>query len=585
MAHAALGTRSTPVARIVAGAVALTAWDLFLDPQMVGEGYWSWARVGRYRGIPVSNFAGWFVTSLAVMAALEVALPADGPADGELVAEYATMAGMETLGFAAFFPRPCGGSGRRCRHGAVDRAGAQIDEAGFAWLRSWWWAAGVGGLAAAIRLRARGHHVTVFERLPEMGGKLAVRERDGFWFDIGPSLVTLPAVYDELFRVAGTSLADEVELVRLDPQFSYSWRDGTRLTVTDRGCDAPGYEQFVERGRRIWNVSERTFFAGPMSGPLSLARRLRRLRDLTDIDPLRTLDTAARRTFADPHLVQWAGRYATYSGSSPYGAPATLGCIAHVEREYGCWYPMGGLGELRDAFIRVAERTGVALVPGTDVAAITSLGGRVTGVELADGTRVPADVVVANADATHLYRDLVPDDRALRRVRRSTPSTSGFVVLAAVRGATAGITHHGIWFSDDEEREFSSIADGRLADDPTIYGCVSSVTDASQAPAGHENWFLLVNTPAGVHVDAPAYEAVVFDRLASHGVDLRDRLVFTETITPADLEARYRSPGGAIYGTSSNGRRAAFVRPANRGARQGLYLVGGSSHPAAACRW
>ncbi len=438
---------------------------------------------------------------------------------------------------------------------------------------------GVGGLAAAIRLRARGHRVTVFERLPEMGGKLAVRERDGFWFDIGPSLVTLPGVYDELFRTAGTSLADEVDLVRLDPQFVYSWRDGTRLTVTDRGCDAPGYRQFVERGRRIWDVSERTFFAGPMSGPLSLARRLRRLRDLTDIDPLRTLDVAARRAFDDPHLVQWAGRYATYSGSSPYRAPATLACIAHVEREFGCWYPMGGLGRLRDAFVRVAERMGVDLCPGADVRAITTVGDRVTGVDLADGTHSPAEVVVANADATHLYAHLLPDARALRRVNRATPSTSGFVVLAAVRGLTPGIAHHGIWFSDDEEREFSSIARGRLADDPTIYGCVSSVTDPSQAPAGHENWFLLVNTPAGVHVDASVYEALVLDRLASHGVDLRQRLVFTETITPDDLASRYRSPGGAIYGTSSNGRRAAFVRPANRGVRRGLYLVGGSSHP------
>ena len=201
---------------------------------------------------------------------------------------------------------------------------------------------------------------------------------------------------------------------------------------------------------------------------------------------------------------------------------------------------------------------------------------RSLGYDLATATAATATLLV---EPVRVYRDLVPDARALRRVHRATPSTSGFVVLAGVWGATAGITHHGIWFSDDERREFSSIADGRLADDPTIYGCVSGVTDASQAPAGHENWFLLVNTPAGVHVDAPAYEAVVLERLAAHGVDLRERLVFTETITPAELEARYRSPGGAIYGTSSNGRRAAFVRPANRGARRGLYLVGGSSHP------
>jgi phytoene dehydrogenase-like protein len=136
-----------------------------------------------------------------------------------------------------------------------------------------------------------------------------------------------------------------------------------------------------------------------------------------------------------------------------------------------------------------------------------------------------------------------------------------------------------VWFSDDSRAEFAAIDAGRLADDPTIYACVSSVTDASQAPEGHENWFLLVNTPPGVTVDAPAYETLVLQRLAGHGVDLRDRLLFTETLTPHDLERRYLAPGGAIYGTSSNGRRAAFVRPANRGALPGLYLVGGSSHP------
>ena len=438
---------------------------------------------------------------------------------------------------------------------------------------------GVGGLAASIRLRVLGHDVTVYERHAVPGGKLAVYERDGFVFDVGPSLVTLPAVYDELFRLAGTTLADEVELVRLDPQFRYSWRDATRFDVRDDGCDMAGYGEFVRRGRTIWDVSERTFFAGPMTGPWSLAKRLRRPSDLTDIDPLRTLDAAARRCFTDEHMVQWAGRYATYSGSSPYAAPATLGCIAYVEHAFGCWYPMGGLGALRDAFVRVAERVGVRIHCSSDVARIDASGTRVEAVVLADGTRHVADVVVANADATHLYRDLLPDRRGLKKVQRATPSTSGFVVVAGVRGVTPGITHHNIWFSDDERGEFDSLAEGRLADDPTIYACVSSVTDSSQAPVGHENWFLLVNTPAGVPVDRAGYETLVLRRLAEHGVDLRSRLVFTDTITPADLEQRHRSPGGAIYGSSSDGRRAAFVRPANRGVRQGLYLVGGSSHP------
>ncbi|MFZ4760913.1 MAG: phytoene desaturase family protein, partial [Burkholderiaceae bacterium] len=195
---------------------------------------------------------------------------------------------------------------------------------------------GVGGLAVAIRLRARGHRVTAFERNEVPGGKLAVLERDGFTFDVGPSLVTLPRVYDELFRTVGTSLADEVDLVRLDPQFRYWWRSGRHVEVRDDGCDEPGYDEFVAHGRTIWDVCERTFFAGPMSGPWSLAKRLRRVRDLTDIDPLRTLHASARSAFGDDaEMVQWAGRYATYSGSSPFRAPATLGCIAHLEHHEG----------------------------------------------------------------------------------------------------------------------------------------------------------------------------------------------------------------------------------------------------------
>ena len=444
---------------------------------------------------------------------------------------------------------------------------------------------GVGGLAVAIRLRARGHRVTAFERNEVPGGKLAVLERDGFTFDVGPSLVTLPRVYDELFRTVGTSLADEVDLVRLDPQFRYWWRSGRHVEVRDDGCDEPGYREFVAHGRTIWDVSERTFFAGPMSGPWSLAKRLRRVRDLTDIDPLRTLHASARDVFGDDaEMVQWAGRYATYSGSSPFRAPATLGCIAHLEHHEGCWYPMGGLGALRDAFVRVAERAGVRIECGAEVRSITATAGvgsarRVNGVVLADNTVIAADAVVANADATHLYRDLLPDRRALARVQRADASTSGFVVCAGVRGTTPGIAHHDIWFSDDSRHEFDQIAEGRFPNDPTIYACVSSVTDASQAPAGQENWFLLVNVAAGAELDREACTAQVLERLASHGVDLRDRLLFTETITPTDLEARYRSPGGAIYGTSSDGRRAAFVRPRNRGSHDGLFLVGGSSHP------
>jgi phytoene desaturase len=449
---------------------------------------------------------------------------------------------------------------------------------------------GVGGLATAIRLRSTGYDVTIFERNEVVGGKLAAYGRDGYTFDVGPSLITWPGVFDEVFRRADTTLAEQVDLVRLDPQFSYRWNDGSLLTVPDGDDDtaaafeefAPGageqWRAFDAQGRRIWDVSLRTFFAGPMSNPWSLAKRMRSPFDLSAIDPMRSLHRSAESHFDDPRLVQWADRYATYSGSSPYSAPATLACIPHIEARYGCWYPMGGLDALRAAFERVAIDVGVEIRTGTEVTAITSTD-RVTGVVLADGTTEPAGIVVANTDAEHLYADLLPDPDALARVRRAKRSTSGFVLCVGVRGLTPNVSHHNVWFSESYRAEYDQLDAGGLADDPTIYACVSSVTDPSQAPSGCENWFLLVNTPPGIAVDADAYGDLVLDRLAAHRVDLRDRIEFRHTMTPADIARRYRSPGGAIYGSSSNGKRAAFVRPANRGSRAGLYLVGGSSHP------
>jgi phytoene desaturase len=305
---------------------------------------------------------------------------------------------------------------------------------------------------------------------------------------------------------------------------------------------------------------------------------MRSPRDLVTIDARRTLAKAALDTFTDPRLVQWACRYATYSGSSPFRAPATLGCIPALEMGEGAWYVQGGLGRLRDALVRVAEAVGITLHASTEVASVRVSGGRVRGVCTGHGVHHVADVVVANVDAEHLYRDLLPEPRSLRRIQKAEPSGSGFVVLCGVRGETPGRAHHSVWFSSNYAQEYADLDAGRPAAEPTVYACVSSVTDPAQAPPGHENWFLLVNAPADAG-SMTGYEDVVFDRLATCGVHLGDRLVVSETMSPADIERRYRSPHGSIYGTSSNGRRSAFARPANRGPVRGLYVVGGSSHP------
>jgi phytoene desaturase len=451
--------------------------------------------------------------------------------------------------------------------------------------------AGVAGLAVAIRLAAAGRRVVVVERNAVVGGKLANVAHGGATFDVGPTLVTLPHLLEELFRVGGTTLAGEVELVRVDPQFHDHWPDGATLVVPD-GADAtaaaferfsPGagraWRRFDERGGRIWDVATRTFLAGPLAPRRDLLRRMRSPRDLLAVDPIRTLHGRAVATFDDPRLIQWAGRYATYSGSSPYRSPATLACIPHVERRFGCWYVMGGIGALAEVLRRLARTLGVDVRTGSEVVRIATTGDAVSGVETAAGDVVGAPVVVANTAAEHLYDDLLGDERALRRVRRAPRSTSALVALASVRGTTPGVGHHNVWFGGNERAEFDDLAAGRMAADPTIYAAVPSVTDRSVAAPGCESWSLIVTAPAGIRLDPAAARDRVLSLLAARGVDLRPRIEWSDVITPLQLAARTRAPAGAIYGTSSDGRRAAFLRPANAGARRGLYLVGGSSHP------
>ncbi len=444
-------------------------------------------------------------------------------------------------------------------------------------------------MAAALRLRVAGFDVLLFERAARLGGKLDERRMSDFRFDTGPSLLSLPGELDALFRLVGSSLAEAVDLVRLDPICSYRWPDGSAfehradraqaVAAAERLSAGSGAEldRFLDRARTAWEVADRTFLAGPMGPPVDLVRRLRSPRDLLAIDPLRSLASRARRSFADPRLVQWACRYATYSGSAA-SAPATLACIAHVEQAFGAWYVRGGLAALAPALEGALRTAGVEVRPRADVEAVLAGGDRVTGVRLAGGEEVRADAVVANVDADHLYADLLPDSRALRRARRAPPSSSGFALLLGIEGRTEGLGHHTVLFSSPSGYE-AELAATEVPRDPTVYVANASASDPSVAPPGYESWFVLVTVPAGARTDWVAYRYHVLDVLAARGLDLRGRIFVLGTVTPEEIADRYRTRGGAIYGTSSSGRRAAFLRPGNRGPRRGLYLVGGSSHP------
>jgi phytoene desaturase len=461
--------------------------------------------------------------------------------------------------------------------------------------------AGVGGLAAAARLASAGHRVTVCEQAEHVGGKLGLVERDGFRFDTGPSLLTMPHVFADLFAATGARLTDVLELEPLEPLARYRFPDGTILgasgdleVMTDRLDEALGagagadWRRFVARAERMWQAVRGPFLESPLRGARDLARYALRASDLVAVAPHRSLRDLGRRYLRDPRLRMLLDRYATYAGSDPRRAPAALATVPYVEQAYGGWYVKGGLYRLGEAIAERAAERGAVLRTNTDVAAIEQAGGRVAGVRLADGERLRADVVVANADAAHVYGDLVAGPQAQaarRRLARATPSLSGFVLLLGVRGDTPGLAHHNVLFPADYDAEFDALFGPapQPVPDPTLY--VAVPPDPAVAPPAHEAWFVLVNAPRQGQVDwdapglAQGYGDRLLDLLAARGLDVRERVVVRETITPADLERRTRAVGGAIYGTSSNGARAGFLRPANRSPVAGLFLVGGSSHP------
>ncbi len=467
--------------------------------------------------------------------------------------------------------------------------------------------AGVGGLSAAARLAALGHQVTVCEASDSVGGKLGLVEHEvpgvgGFRFDTGPSLVTMPHVFRELFDDTG-GWPDDLELTPLDPIARYRFADGATFDATgdlDELCgrlnlalgDGSGadWRAFSARAQRIWEASRGPFLEQALDGPGSLARlAARQPRDIATISPGRSLRSLGRRHLRDPRLRMFLDRYATYTGSDPRRAPAALAAVPYVEQAYGGWYVPGGLHRLGAAIHDRAVERGARFLLGERAWRVDVSDGRAQGVWLSDGSRLPADFVVAGIDAAHLYGSLVDAPRAARRLRRTTPSLSGFVLLLAVDGRTPGLAHHNVLFPADYDAEFDAVF-GRKASpvaDPTLY--VSAPDDPAVRPFGCEAWFVLVNAPrhgtgpGAVDWRAPGlaakYADHLIDLLGARGLPVRDRVLWSKTLTPADLEQRTLSVGGAIYGTSSNGASSAFLRPANRSPIPGLFLVGGSAHP------
>jgi phytoene desaturase len=456
--------------------------------------------------------------------------------------------------------------------------------------------AGIGGLSAAIHLAARGHNVTVLEQNPAVGGKMSEIQAEGFRFDTGPSVITMRGVFEDLFRAANRRLEDYLTLLPVEPLTRYFWPDGSSLDLSRdltataaqisalEPRDLEGYLDFLAEAARLHRITGPVFTYGPPPSLESLKHVT--LKDALSVDVVRSLQASIERRIRHPHLRQLLGRFATYVGASPYLAPATLAVIAHVELTEGVWYPQGGIYAIARAYEKLARELGVEIRLNTRVREICLHGKQVSAVILENGDILPASTLISNLDVTSTY-GLIQSERAARRLdtlKKRDVSCSGMILLLGVEGAYSHLAHHNIFFSSDYRREFEQIFSERvLPDEPTLYLCITSKTDAAHAPAGYENWFVMANAPAldpaSSAVDRAAVSEKLLNRLASLGLDVRDKIRYQQLLTPLDIQQKTGAYRGALYGVSFNDRFAPFRRPHNRSEFEGLYFVGGTTHP------
>ena len=467
--------------------------------------------------------------------------------------------------------------------------------------------AGIGGMCAAARLARAGHNVEIYESSDRAGGKCRTEWIGRYAFDTGPSLLTIPAVYRDFFQRTGQQMGQVMDVEAVDPSFNYRFHDGTEVKfanlsrkqtlesiVESLGSDAAAqWDSVLQRAERMWDVSREPFIESELRSPLSLLKRRHIFRDLRIIAPRATL-----RDFglSNPYLSKIMDRYATYSGSDPRKAPAVLSTIAFVEESFGAWHIKGGIGTLSEHIAARCEKVGVRINLNSPVAAINTKGNSVTGLTLKNGEKVTADIVISNADAGFTYNTLLSNPtRKVRKVRRVLaklePSLAGFsLLIGLLPSANEKLSHHTILFPENYDAEFDAIFTKKLpVEKPTIYICAPHDSTMVKSE-GHEALFVLVNAPRhslnakdgfnwSDRAFAEKYANAIIDQLEASGISIRDRLDLLEIRTPLDLQSSVNAPGGSIYGTSSNGPRAAFLRARNRSPLKNLYLVGGSAHP------
>lgn len=459
--------------------------------------------------------------------------------------------------------------------------------------------AGIAGIASAIRMALKGHKVEVYEANAYPGGKLSEFELQGYRFDAGPSLFTMPQYVDELFQLAGKNPSDYFRYQKLPSVCTYIFEDGTRLQawadaeqlakeIAQKTSDTEtSVKKFLQYSAKIYQITHGVFLEKSLHRLASFLSMdtLKSLLRIGKIDAFRSMDTANSRFFKDPKTIRFFNRYATYNGSNPYQAPATLNVIPHLEQAFGAYFPEGGMVAITNSLVKLAEELGVQFHYQALVSEIVVTNKQVSGLRV-NHQFVPADCVISNMDVWFTYHRLLKNEQAPKRILAQERSSSALIFYWGMAAEFPELDLHNIFFSENYRKEFDTIWQKKSIDpDPTVYVNISSKCQKVDAPKGAENWFVMINVPAndGQNWDeliAEARKNILAKLSRVLQKDIAKCIRCEEILDPRSIEQKTASYQGSLYGTSSNSQFAAFLRHANFSSKlSGLYFVGGSVHP------
>lgn len=459
--------------------------------------------------------------------------------------------------------------------------------------------AGISGLASAIRLAVKGYEVIVFESNAYVGGKLTEIKKDGYRFDAGPSLFTMPHLVDELFTLAKKNPKNYFEYHKLDTVCHYFYEDGTFLkasadkkeflneTQAKTGVNTKNVEKHLKKSKYIYNSTAHLFLEKSLhklDSYLSL-KTFWSILQLPFLNIFTTMDSANKKALNNEKMRQLFNRYATYNGSNPYKAPGILNIIPHLEFNQGAFFPKGGMHSITQSIYQLAKDLGVEFQLNSKVKKILVKDKKAIGISI-DEQDFFADVVVCNMDVVPAYRYLMPEQKQPEKILKQERSSSALIFYWGIKHEFENLDVHNIFFSNNYKKEFAHIFDKKtIYEDPTVYVNITSKLERTDAPKDCENWFVMINVPHNDGQDwdklIPKAKEFILKKLSRIlNTDVASLIICEEILEPRTIESKTQSYQGALYGTSSNSRMAAFFRHPNFSNKiKNLYFCGGSVHP------